>query len=114
MTRQALTMFSTGSDVAKYFVILPALFLVAYPKLNVLNVMNLASPKSAVLSALIFNAIMMMALIPLALHGVRFASATTGTPHLRGNLLVYGAAGLMAPFVGIKVIDLAITGLGLV
>jgi potassium-transporting ATPase ATP-binding subunit len=113
MTRQALTMFSTACDVAKYLVILPVLFVVAYPKLNMLPLMNLASPKSVVLSALIFNAIMMIALIPLALHGVRFALATTAT-RLRRNLLIYGAVGLIAPFVGIKVVDLAITGLGFV
>jgi potassium-transporting ATPase ATP-binding subunit len=113
MTRQALTMFSTASDIAKYLVILPALFVVAYPELNVLHVMNLASLESAILSTIIFNAMMMTALIPLALHGVRFALAATAAL-LRRNLLVYGAAGLIAPFVGIKVVDLAITGLGLV
>jgi K+-transporting ATPase ATPase B chain len=113
MTRRALTMFSAASDLAKYFVILPALFVVAYPELSGLDVMNLASPKSAILSAIIFNAVLIIALIPLAMHGVRFASAMAA-PLLRQNLLIYGAAGLIAPFVGIKAVDLAIAGLGLV
>jgi potassium-transporting ATPase ATP-binding subunit len=112
MTRQALTMFSTATDVAKYFVILPALFVLA-PELNGLQVMNLASPQSAILSAVIFNAIIIIiAVIPLALHGVRYASVTAAALPRR-NLLLYGAAGLIAPFVGIKALDLAITGLGL-
>jgi potassium-transporting ATPase ATP-binding subunit len=113
ISRGALTTFSIANDVAKYFAILPALFVTAYPELNALNVMNLASPESAILSAVIFNAIIIIALIPLALRGVRYTPATAAAL-LRRNLLVYGVGGLIVPFVGIKAIDLAITGLRLV
>jgi K+-transporting ATPase ATPase B chain len=113
ISRGALTTFSIANDVAKYFAILPALFVTAYPELNALNVMNLASPASAILSAVIFNAVIIVLLIPLALRGVRYAPATAAAL-LRRNLLVYGLGGLIVPFVGIKAIDLAITGLGLV
>jgi potassium-transporting ATPase ATP-binding subunit len=113
MTRRALTMFSTANDIAKYFAILPALFVAAYPQLNALNVVNLASPESAILSAVIFNALIIVVLIPLALRGVRYPLATTAA-RLHRNLLAYGLGGLIAPFIGIKAVDLAITGLGLV
>jgi len=112
VTRQALTMFSIASDVAKYFVILPALFMVAYPEAAALNVMRLSSPESAILSAVIFNAIILLLLIPLALRGARGAPATAAAL-FRRNLLGYGLGGLIAPFIGIKAVDLAITGLGL-
>jgi K+-transporting ATPase ATPase B chain len=113
MTRRALTMFSAASDLAKYFVILPALFVVAYPQLDALNVVRLASPESAILSAVIFNALIIVALIPLALRGVRYPPAATAA-RLHRNLLVYGVSGLIVPFIGIKAVNLAITGLGLV
>jgi potassium-transporting ATPase ATP-binding subunit len=112
ISRGALTTFSIANDVAKYFAILPALFVTAYPELNALNVMNLASPQSAILSAVIFNAIIIIALIPLALRGVRYAPATAAAL-LRRNLLIYSVGGLIVPFAGIKAIDVAITGLGL-
>jgi len=113
ISRGALTTFSIANDVAKYFAILPALFVAAYPELNALNVMNLGSPQSAILSAVIFNAIIIIALIPLALRGVRYAPATAAAL-LRRNLLIYGVGGLIVPFAGIKAIDVAITGLGIV
>jgi K+-transporting ATPase ATPase B chain len=113
MTRRALTMFSTASDLSKYLVVLPALFVVAYPQLDALNVVRLASPESAILSAVIFNALIIVALIPLALRGVRYPLAATAA-RLHRNLLVYGVAGLIMPFIGIKALDLAIAGLGLV
>jgi K+-transporting ATPase ATPase B chain len=113
ISRGALTTFSIANDVAKYFAILPALFVATYPELNALNVMNLASPQSAILSAVIFNAIIIIALIPLALRGVRYAPATAAAL-LRRNLLIYGVGGLIVPFAGIKAIDVAITGLGMV
>ena len=113
ISRGALTTFSIANDVAKYFAILPALFVTAYPELTALNVMDLASPQSAILSAVIFNALIIIALIPLALRGVRYAPASAAAL-LRRNLLIYGLGGLIVPFVGIKAIDLAITGLGLV
>ena len=112
MTRGALTTFSIANDVAKYFAIIPAMFLAFYPQLQALNVMHLASPQSAILSAIIFNALIIIALIPLALKGVRYrpigASALLGR-----NLLVYGLGGIAAPFLGIKLIDLLISQLGL-
>jgi K+-transporting ATPase ATPase B chain len=98
--------------VAKYFAILPALFIPLYPQLGALNVMGLASPGSAILSAVIFNALIIVALIPLALRGVAYRPAPAAVM-LRRNLLVYGVGGLVAPFVGIKLIDLAVSGLGL-
>ncbi len=112
MTRGALTTFSISNDVAKYFAILPAIFVVLYPGLSVLNVMRLGSPESAILSAIIFNALIIPALVPLALKGVKYRPAPAGTLLAR-NLAVYGLGGLIAPFVGIKLIDLAVTGLHL-
>ena len=112
MTRGALTTFSVANDVAKYFAIIPAMFLVLYPGLAVLNVMHLASPTSAILSAIIFNALIIPALVPLALKGVTYRPMGAG-PLLRRNLAVYGLGGLIAPFVGIKLIDLAVSGLHL-
>jgi K+-transporting ATPase ATPase B chain len=112
MTRGALTTFSIANDVAKYFAILPAAFVATYPSLAVLNVMGLATPHSAILSAVIFNALIIVALIPLALKGVRYRPIGAGAL-LRWNLLVYGLGGLVAPFVGIKAIDLLLAGAGL-
>ena len=113
MSRGALTTFSIANDVAKYFAIIPALFIAAYPQLQALNVMGLASPQSAILSAIIFNALIIVALIPLALKGVAYRPADAASL-LRRNLLIYGLGGLAVPFVGIKLIDMAITTLGLV
>jgi len=112
MTRGALTTFSVANDVAKYFAIIPAMFIVLYPGLAVLNVMHLASPTSAILSAIIFNALIIPALVPLALKGVTYRPMGAG-PLLRRNLSIYGLGGLIAPFVGIKLIDLAVAGLHL-
>lgn len=112
MTRGALTTFSISNDVAKYFAILPAIFVVLYPGLGVLNVMRLASPESAILSAIIFNALIIPALVPLALKGVKYRPAPAGTLLAR-NLAVYGVGGLIAPFIGIKAIDLVVAGLHL-
>ncbi|MCW4115466.1 potassium-transporting ATPase subunit KdpB [Aurantimonas sp. MSK8Z-1] len=112
ISRGALTTFSIANDVAKYFAILPALFVTAYPGLGALNVMGLASPGSAILSAVIFNALVIIALIPLALRGVRYAPASAAEL-LRRNLLVYGLGGLVVPFVGIKAIDLLVSVLAL-
>jgi K+-transporting ATPase ATPase B chain len=112
MTRGALTTFSIANDVAKYFAIIPALFVATYPELQTLNVMGLATPQSAILSAVIFNALIIVALIPLALRGIAYR-AMGAVPLLRRNLLVYGAGGMVAPFVGIKLIDLAVSSLGL-
>ena len=113
MTRGSLTTFSIANDVAKYFAIIPALFLATYPALDALNVMNLASPQSAILSAVIFNALIIVALIPLALRGVAYRPAGAAAL-LRRNLLVYGLGGLILPFAGIKAIDLAVSALHLV
>ncbi|GJE56901.1 potassium-transporting ATPase subunit KdpB [Methylobacterium thuringiense] len=113
MTRGALTTFSIANDVAKYFAIIPAMFLVLYPQLQALNVMGLASPESAILSAIIFNALIIVVLIPLALKGVSYRAVGAGAL-LRRNLLIYGLGGILVPFVGIKAIDLAITALHLV
>jgi len=113
ITRGALTTFSVANDVAKYFAILPAIFIAQYPLLGVLDIMNLASPKTAVLSAVIFNAIIIPMLIPLALRGVRYRP-TTVSILLRRNLLIYGFGGLVLPFIGIKLIDLLISALNLV
>jgi potassium-transporting ATPase ATP-binding subunit len=112
MTRGALTTFSISNDVAKYFAILPAIFVVLYPGLGVLNVMRLGSPESAILSAIIFNALIIPALVPLALKGVKYRPAPAGDLLAR-NLAVYGVGGLVAPFIGIKLIDLAVSGLHL-
>ncbi|MGV3519818.1 potassium-transporting ATPase subunit KdpB [Luteitalea sp.] len=112
MTRGALTTFSIANDVAKYFAIVPAMFLLAFPQLQALNVMRLATPESAILSAVIFNALIIIALVPLALRGVRYTPL--GAPAvLRRNLLVYGLGGVIVPFAGIKVIDLVLVTLGL-
>jgi K+-transporting ATPase ATPase B chain len=105
MTRGALTTFSIANDVAKYFAIIPAAFATTYPALNTLNVMHLATPASAILSAVIFNALIIIALVPLALRGIRYR-AVGASRLLRDHLLVYGLGGVVAPFVGIKVIDL--------
>ncbi|MFC5358883.1 potassium-transporting ATPase subunit KdpB [Azospirillum himalayense] len=113
MTRGALTTFSIANDVAKYFAIIPAMFLAFYPQLGALNVMGLASPESAILSAIIFNALIIVALIPLALRGVAYR-AVGAARLLRRNLLIYGLGGLIVPFVGIKLIDLIVTAIGLV
>jgi K+-transporting ATPase ATPase B chain len=113
MTRGSLTTFSIANDVAKYFAIIPAMFATTYPALDTLNVMRLASPRSAVLSSVIFNALIIIALIPLALRGVAYRAAPAQTI-LRRNLLVYGLGGLIVPFVGIKLIDLVLTAIGLV
>jgi K+-transporting ATPase ATPase B chain len=111
MTRGALTTFSIANDVAKYFAIIPAMFVGVFPQLDTLNVMGLASPRSAILAAVIFNALIIVALIPLALRGVRFR-AMGAAAVLRRNLLVYGVGGLIAPFVGIKAIDVVLTAIG--
>lgn len=113
VTRGALTTFSIANDVAKYFAILPALFASIYPQLGVLNLMHLASPQSAILSAIVFNALIIVALIPLALRGVR-VQARNAAHLLRRNLLIYGVGGIVVPFAGIKLIDLLLVNLGLV
>lgn len=112
MTRGALTTFSVANDVAKYFAIIPAMFVVLYPGLGVLNVMRLGSPESAILSAIIFNAVIIPCLVPLALRGVAYKPMAAG-PLLARNLAIYGLGGLIAPFIGIKLIDLVVGGLGL-
>lgn len=112
ITRGALTTFSIANDVAKYFAIIPAAFATTYPALNALNIMRLATPESAILSAVIFNAVIIILLIPLALRGVRYRPVGAATL-LRDNLLIYGVGGLIAPFVGIKLIDLLLVVLGL-
>jgi K+-transporting ATPase ATPase B chain len=111
VTRGALTTFSISNDVAKYFAIIPAMFAGVLPALDELNVMRLESPRSAILSAVIFNALIIVALVPLALRGVRFVAAGAAEM-LRRNLLVYGVGGLIVPFVGIKVIDVVVSALG--
>ena len=113
MTRGALTTFSIANDIAKYFAIIPAMFLAFYPQLGALNVMGLDSPQSAILSAIIFNALIIVALIPLSLRGVKYRAIGAGAL-LSRNLLVYGLGGIIVPFVGIKIIDMAITAAGLV
>jgi potassium-transporting ATPase ATP-binding subunit len=113
MTRGALTTFSIANDVAKYFAIIPAMFAVTYPALNALNIMRLASPNSAILASVIFNALIIIALIPLALRGVTYRPAPANVI-LRRNLAVYGVGGLIVPFIGIKVIDLVLVALRLV
>ena len=112
MTRGTLTTFSIANDVAKYFAIIPAMFMTAYPLLGALNIMGLETPQSAILSAVIFNALIIVALVPLALKGVRFRPMSAAAL-LRRNLLIYGLGGVVAPFVGIKIIDVIITALGL-
>jgi K+-transporting ATPase ATPase B chain len=113
ITRGALTTFSIANDVAKYFAIIPAMFAAFYPSLNVLNVMRLETPQSAILSAIIFNALIIIALIPLALRGVKYVPQSAGRLLLR-NLLIYGVGGIIVPFAGIKVIDVLITNLGII
>ncbi len=111
ITRGSLTTFSIANDVAKYFAIIPAMFMGVYKPLDKLNIMHLANPHSAILSAVIFNAIIIVILIPLALKGVKFR-AMGAAAVLRRNLLIYGVGGLIAPFIGIKAIDLVISALG--
>ncbi|QYA15780.1 potassium-transporting ATPase subunit KdpB [Rhizobium sp. AB2/73] len=112
MTRGALTTFSIANDIAKYFAIIPAMFIAFYPQLKMLNVMGLATPQSAILSAIIFNALIIVALIPLSLKGVRYRPIGAGAL-LSRNLLIYGLGGIIVPFIGIKAIDMAITAIGL-
>jgi K+-transporting ATPase ATPase B chain len=112
MTRGALTTFSIANDVAKYFAIIPAMFAGTFPALNALNIMHLATPQSAILSAVIFNAVIIIALIPLSLRGVRYR-AVGAAALLQRNLLIYGVGGVVVPFVGIKLIDLLLAGIGL-
>jgi K+-transporting ATPase ATPase B chain len=113
VTRGALTTFSVANDVSKYFAIIPAAFAATYPSLDALNVMRLATPESAILSAIIFNALIIVALVPLALRGVKTRAASAAIL-LRRNLLIYGLGGILVPFIGIKLIDLALVALGLV
>ena len=113
MTRGALTTFSIANDLAKYFAIIPAMFVAIYPQLDALNVMGLASPQSAILSAVIFNALIIVVLIPLALKGIKYRPQGAGTV-LRRNLAIYGLGGIIVPFVGIKLIDLGLVAVGLV
>jgi len=110
ITRGALTTFSVANDVAKYFAIIPAMFAGAFPVLQALNIMALKTPQSAILSAVIFNALIIVALVPLALRGVQYRPMGASAL-LRWNLLVYGVGGIIAPFIGIKLIDMIITSL---
>jgi K+-transporting ATPase ATPase B chain len=112
MTRGCLTTFSIANDVAKYFAILPAMFVAAYPEIAALNVMHLATPLSAVLAAVIFNALIIILLVPLALRGVRYRPLGAAAL-LRRSLLIYGVGGMVAPFAGIKLIDMALAAAGL-
>jgi potassium-transporting ATPase ATP-binding subunit len=112
MTRGALTTFSIANDVAKYFAIIPAMFLAFYPQLQILNIMGLHSPQSAILSAIIFNALIIVALIPLALKGVTYKPVGAASILWR-NLLIYGLGGILVPFIGIKLIDLIVTVIGI-
>lgn len=112
MTRGALTTFSISNDIAKYFAILPAMFAGVFPVLNALNIMHLHNAESAVLSAIIFNALVIVALIPLALRGVAYRPMAAAAL-LQRNLVVYGLGGVLVPFVGIKLIDMIITAVGL-
>jgi K+-transporting ATPase ATPase B chain len=113
MTRGSLTTFSIANDVAKYFAIIPAAFASTYPALGVLNIMHLATPESAILSAVIFNALIIIALIPLALKGVRYRPLGAEAVLWR-NLWIYGVGGLLIPFPGIKLVDMILVALGLV
>src|ERR1700733_3135772 len=112
MTRGSLTTFSISNDVAKYFAIIPAMFAGTFPVLNALNIMRLQTPQSAVLSAVIFNALIIVALIPLALRGVKYRPMGAAAL-LRRNLWIYGVGGIIVPFVGIKLIDMVITHVGM-
>jgi len=111
ITRGSLTTFSIANDVAKYFAIIPAMFVGVFPALDSLNIMKLTNPDTAILSAVIFNALIIVVLIPLALRGVKFR-ALGAAAVLRRNLLIYGIGGLIAPFIGIKAIDMVLTALG--
>jgi K+-transporting ATPase ATPase B chain len=108
ITRGALTTFSVANDLAKYFAILPAMFVAIYPQLNGVNIMALHSPNTAILSAVIFNAVVIVALIPLSLRGVQY-KPSSASALLRRNLLIYGLGGIIVPFIGIKLIDLLVT-----
>jgi K+-transporting ATPase ATPase B chain len=108
ITRGALTTFSIANDIAKYFAIIPAMFAGVFPGLAVLNIMQLSSPASAILSAIVFNALVIVALIPLALRGVKYRAASASSI-LGRNLLIYGLGGVIAPFIGIKLIDLIVS-----
>jgi K+-transporting ATPase ATPase B chain len=112
ITRGALTTFSVANDVAKYFAIIPAMFAGAFPVLGILNIMRLRTPESAILSAVVFNALIIIALVPLALRGVRYRPVGAASL-LRRNLLIYGVGGVIAPFIGIKLLDLLLTHLGM-
>jgi K+-transporting ATPase ATPase B chain len=112
MTRGSLTTFSIANDIAKYFAIIPAIFVATYPELGIMNIMGLATPQSAILSAVIFNALIIVALVPLALRGVTYRPLGANII-LRRNILIYGLGGLIAPFIGIKVIDFILVSLGL-
>jgi K+-transporting ATPase ATPase B chain len=112
MTRGALTTFSIANDVAKYFAILPAMFASTYPAMNALNIMHLTTPQSAIMSAVIFNALIIVALIPLALRGVTYRPLGADVV-LRANVLIYGGGGVIAPFIGIKLIDMLLAALHL-
>jgi K+-transporting ATPase ATPase B chain len=112
ITRGALTTFSIANDVAKYFAIIPAMFVAFYPQLNALNVMHLSTPQSAILSAIIFNALIIIFLIPLALRGVRYRPLGA-SKILTRNLLIYGVGGIIVPFIGIKLIDMVVSAVGL-
>jgi len=112
MTRGSLTPFSIANDVAKYFAIIPAMFAATFPVLNALNIMHLQTPQSAILSAVIFNALIIIALIPLALRGVKYRPMGAAAL-LRRNLWIYGVGGVIIPFLGIKAIDMIITRIGL-
>jgi K+-transporting ATPase ATPase B chain len=111
ITRGSLTTFSIANDVAKYFAIIPAMFMGVFPQLNSINIMKLHNPHTAILSAVIFNALIIVTLIPLALRGVKFR-ALSAAAVLRRNLLIYGVGGIIVPFIGIKLIDLVITAMG--
>jgi K+-transporting ATPase ATPase B chain len=113
MTRGTLTTFSIANDVAKYFAIIPAAFATTYPVLNMLNIMKLATPESAILSAVIFNALIIVALIPLALKGVKYRPVSA-VQLLRRHLLIYGVGGVIAPFIGIKLIDMLMVAMKLI
>ncbi|HLF66045.1 MAG TPA: ATPase, partial [Gammaproteobacteria bacterium] len=112
MTRGSLTTFSISNDIAKYFAILPATFATTYPALDTLNIMQLSTPESAILSAVVFNALIIVCLIPLALKGVRYQHVAAAQL-LRSNVLIYGLGGLIVPFIGIKLIDTLLVALGL-
>jgi len=113
MTRGSLTTFSIANDVAKYFAIIPALFVVTYPELGAMNIMKLASPQSAILSAVIFNALIIIALIPAGAEGCRLPAGRRRRAAARRNLLIYGLGGIVVPFVGIKLIDVIVAALNL-